>query len=361
MVNSRLSNRGECCKRAEESWNRYREHVVRRPSWVRVQRSRGTTFAISAETDKLSNTNGGWPLLINDIDALVLLASGFEDIIIPAKGIGNNGLCRSWQWVPRGKDYLATSSSMLRKLYDRAGYPLDRKYLTSTPKKLQWHQGRSILFGPCERSKLHKCRCNRLQQILPKSTIGTIVSPEFIDNQGAVIFGESVSIMRDMLSKPRPMVPKFSGIYSQENVPLTPIGVQQECEDTALSDGGTSGKSSSNSTLNSTLGSCSSCSTLPLQDSAPNLHESGPMFNLTPLSRKRERYPEVIATSADEDHELFMNTERKRMKSIRVRSPPSPAITNNDRRSSDFLTGQTSQVEASCPSPLVIQPRNPRQ
>jgi hypothetical protein len=68
------------------------------------------------------------------------------------------------------------------------------------------------------------------------------VSPEFIDNQGAVIFGKSVSIMRDMPSKPRPIAPKFSGIYNQENVPLTPVSVQKECEDTAFSDGGTSGK-----------------------------------------------------------------------------------------------------------------------
>jgi hypothetical protein len=302
---------------------------------------------------RLSNTNGGWPLLINDIDALVLLANGFEDIIVPVKGNGNNGLCRSWQWVPREKDYLATSTSMLKKLYDRAGCPLDRKYLTSTPRKLQWHKGRSILFDACESPTFHKCRCNRLQKILPKSTIGTIVSPEFIDNLGAVIFGESVSIMRVMLSKPQPMAPKASGIYSQENVPLTPIVVQQECEDASFSDGGTSGKSGSNSTLGSTPGSWSSWSTLPLQTSTAKYHEAGQISKLYPLSRKRGRWPEIIATSSDEDDELFLNAEHKRMKSKGVRCVLSPTITNNSCMSSDFLMEQIPHVEKDRQMPSV--------
>lgn len=267
---------------------------------------------------RLSTTNGGWPLLAKDIDALVLLANGFEDIIVPAAEDGNNGLCRSWRWVPKGNDYMATSTSMLRKLYDRAGYPLDRRYLTSTSKKLQWHRGTSMLFDPCESLRLDKCRCNRLQQILPRSTIGKIVPPDSIDNQGAVIFGHSGSIVRDMLSKPRPPVPRFSGIYSQKNVQLESAVVQQECEDSSLSDGDTPGQGGSDSTLGSTTGSLSSCTTLLSQDFASHPHEVGSSSNLDPFPRKRGRLPEVRAFSTKEDDEFFMNTENKRVKSGRV-------------------------------------------
>jgi hypothetical protein len=78
----------------------------------------------------ICQSNGGWPQLIRDIDALILFADGFEDIIVPAAR-GNKGLCRNWQWVPRGEDYLATSVGMLRQLLDEAGCCLDRKFSTS--------------------------------------------------------------------------------------------------------------------------------------------------------------------------------------------------------------------------------------
>nr|XP_036584029.1 uncharacterized protein CTRU02_06160 [Colletotrichum truncatum]KAF6793288.1 hypothetical protein CTRU02_06160 [Colletotrichum truncatum] len=54
----------------------------------------------------LSKTSGGWIKLVEDSDALVLLASGFKDLICPAEDA--NGLCHTWRTLPKEKDYLAT-------------------------------------------------------------------------------------------------------------------------------------------------------------------------------------------------------------------------------------------------------------
>ena len=72
----------------------------------------------------ISRTHGGWSKLIEDIDALVLFANGFGDIILPA-GEPNQDLCHKWRTVPHGKDYLTTTTDMLNKLFDRAGSRLD--------------------------------------------------------------------------------------------------------------------------------------------------------------------------------------------------------------------------------------------
>jgi hypothetical protein len=285
----------------------------------------------------LSKTNGGWPLLSRDIDALVLLANGFEDIIVPAAERVNKDLCRSWQIVPKGKDYLATSTPMLRKLYDRAGYPLDHKYLTSTPRKLQWHQGSSMLFDACGKVNLTGCGCNRLQQIIPKSAIGTIVPPESIHNQGAVIFGHSGSMVQDMLAKPRPSVPKFSGIYSQQNVPLMPVLLQQEAEETLFSDGDTSGRSGSNLTLDSTLVSISSDTTLSPGHITSQPHEAASFATLSSCSRKRGHLPGVQVDSMDENDVLFRDGGRKRPKNGTVQNTSYLPDADSDSESADDI------------------------
>lgn len=173
---------------------------------------------------KLLDTNGGWARLSQDIDALVLFANGFEDIIVPEIEQGkNDDLCRSWRYVPKEKDYLAVSTSSMKQLYERAGCPLDRKFLTSSGSRLQWHQGCSLLFGPCAEPTRTRCRCNRLQRILPKSTTTTIIPPEHIVDKGAVIFGRFKSNTIDERRILRVAAANVSGLYSQENSHLPAV------------------------------------------------------------------------------------------------------------------------------------------
>ncbi|XTI89729.1 hypothetical protein V2W45_1469860 [Cenococcum geophilum] len=80
----------------------------------------------------IRNTNGGWPPFV------------------------------FWQSVFKRKDYLATTVKILKDLYDVAGSRLTRD---------------TSLFEPCETPGAYRCRCNRLQQIVPKSTIGQVAPP----------------------------------------------------------------------------------------------------------------------------------------------------------------------------------------
>ncbi|KAK5203126.1 hypothetical protein LTR96_011048 [Exophiala xenobiotica] len=69
----------------------------------------------------IEKTSGGWLALVRDIDALVLFADGFNDIMRPLLSDDNQQLCRRWRTMPKGKDYLATSVKILKELYDVAG------------------------------------------------------------------------------------------------------------------------------------------------------------------------------------------------------------------------------------------------
>lgn len=163
----------------------------------------------------VSRNHGGWSKLIEDIDALVLFANGFGDVIRPA-GEFNQGLCRKWRRVPHGQDYLATTTNMLQTLFDKAGSRVDRKYLT-TKSKLRWHQGSSALFNECQ--DVTTCDCTRLQQLIPESAIKSAQTPTSIVDEGAVIFGHPEprsAPVRSTVSK------NSSSLYSQTNIPILP-------------------------------------------------------------------------------------------------------------------------------------------
>jgi hypothetical protein len=167
---------------------------------------------------EMSRNQGGWPLLVRDINALVLLANGFGDLILPSDE-HKPQLCNVWQRLPSGCDYLAATCNVLTDLYDVAGSRASRKYLTTT--HLQWHQGESQLFDSCENTKA--CKCNRLQQILSKSD--TVVRPKIGDvKSGAVIFGNCDSLLHNLFSSIRPTrkAPE-TPFYQHPNAVLVPI------------------------------------------------------------------------------------------------------------------------------------------
>ncbi|TVY88680.1 hypothetical protein LAWI1_G006923 [Lachnellula willkommii] len=141
----------------------------------------------------IQKSHGGWTDLVKDTNAVVFFASGFEDIIRPVQKPGAS-LCHQWQRVPKDKDFLAASVSILNRLYEEAGSRLTKKHLTST--HLQWHRGES-LFESCPDPygvSRYKCTCDRLQHIFHESlfTLGKINPPgPLMDEGGAVIFGQS--------------------------------------------------------------------------------------------------------------------------------------------------------------------------
>lgn len=159
----------------------------------------------------IAKTSGGWVNLVQDIGALTLFANGFEDLIRPSDTCQN--LCRRWLSLPKGKDYLAVTVHLLKDLYEVAGCPLDRKFLTNS--RLQWHQNRPV-FQPCNSHGAYNCGCNRLSQILGKHAVGTVNGPGNLDpyGEGAVIFGQSGTLLDSICN---PKADLTTGLYSQEN------------------------------------------------------------------------------------------------------------------------------------------------
>jgi hypothetical protein len=139
----------------------------------------------------LMRSCGDWVNLVRDINAVVLFASGFEDIIQPDQG-SITGLCHKWKRVPKVMDYLTASVPMLNTLYEKAGSRLTKMHLTST--HLQWHRGPK-LFENCTNAQNFRCDCDRVQNIVSDSrmTLGRVKPPGPLEQhmEGAVIFGQA--------------------------------------------------------------------------------------------------------------------------------------------------------------------------
>jgi hypothetical protein len=180
---------------------------------------------------ELSKTSGGWPSLVRDINALVLFADGFGEVILPTDNAKSN-LCRSWHSLPSSMDYMATTTKVLKDLYNVAGCRTTRSYLTST--QLRWHRGESVVFETCK--DVRACQCNRLQQIVSKSSIRPIVPPGLLEDEGAVIFGQGGSFIQRLFSAPCQKPMQTTGIYSLPNRPLGSLNLHHSIEDTSSSE-----------------------------------------------------------------------------------------------------------------------------
>lgn len=137
----------------------------------------------------IAKSSGGWVDLINDIDALVLFATGFGDVIRPVSGLER--LCPQWRSLPKSKDYLAAGVPIMELLYSEAGSRLSRKHLSTT--HLQWHR-RSTLFEQCDYTGPGRCECDRTQQIYHDSlltTFGRVRPPGKLEENGCVLFGQA--------------------------------------------------------------------------------------------------------------------------------------------------------------------------
>ena len=137
----------------------------------------------------IGKTSGGWVDLVNDIDALVLFATGLDDVIKPVADLSN--LCPLWRSLPKGKDYLAVCVSTMELLYSEAGSRSTHKHLSTS--HLQWHRG-STLFEQCTGALSGRCECDRTQQIYHDSlfrTFGRVRPPGKLEENGCVVFGQS--------------------------------------------------------------------------------------------------------------------------------------------------------------------------
>ena len=139
------------------------------------------------KAQNLERTAGRWHELVKSVDAVVLFANGFGDIIKPT--CDSAALCQKWRRLPKEKDYLAVCVSMLETFYTKAGHGKDHQYLTSA--KLQWLQS-SELFEPCVDAASNCCKCDRVQQVYHNSyeAFGHGAPPGRLEPDGCVVFGQ---------------------------------------------------------------------------------------------------------------------------------------------------------------------------
>ena len=183
---------------------------------------------------KLQGTCNNWPELAREIDALVLFASEFKDIIKPIQNQSN--ICDSWSRMPKKKDYLGTTVSTIERLYEVAGCKSSREYLTSS--KLRWDKGLSLITEPCSNTSARQCDCNRLQSITSSSR--GVIKPGNVPLEGALIFGQRNSSVVQQLARLRRKPPSP---YSQSSLPIqideTSIDDSDSDESSQLSGDGT--------------------------------------------------------------------------------------------------------------------------
>ncbi|KAL6409769.1 hypothetical protein AUP68_06164 [Ilyonectria robusta] len=158
---------------------------------------------------EILKTCGGWPRLVRDVNALVLLANSFGDLIRP---INQPSLCHEWKTLPRNMDYIAVPGKVLLGLYSLAGCRQTKKRLTAT--NLQLHGGGASLFQPCPTPKERQCLCDRLHQVVSSSSFGQICVTELIEGDGAVVIGKSGSLLKRFMKR---STPKITGIRSHTN------------------------------------------------------------------------------------------------------------------------------------------------
>lgn len=166
------------------------------------------------KTADIAKSSGGWVDLVDDVDSLVLFATGFKDIITPVMTYSSS--CDRWKTLPPGKDYLAANVSMLEVLYAEAGSRESRKHLSTS--HLQWHRG-SHLFENCSGSSLGGCTCNRLQQIYHDSlfrTFGQVRPPGKLEPYGCVIFGQD----RHQIKSARAEAQRENSVHTLPNIPF---------------------------------------------------------------------------------------------------------------------------------------------
>jgi hypothetical protein len=255
-----------------------------------IVRQHGTYKLIES---KLEKSHGGWPQLIKDTGALVLLGNGFGDLILPADE-DKSRLCNLWQRLPSGLDYLAAMSRVLEDLYDLAGCRTSRKYLTTT--HLQWHKGESKLFDACENTK--SCRCDRVQEVFSSFSIGTIIPPDVIAEKGAVIFGHHGSLQKKKPTKSRSTV-KQEDFFSHPNTNVEPT---IPCDH---SEAPVTLRCSSLHDLDATEpvlpngNGISTCAIRPVEDFVATTREPDRTTDFIALPKKRSLVPEILCMIHD--------------------------------------------------------------
>jgi len=180
---------------------------------------------IEPKTVYLQDDSGGWVEYTRQFHAATLLGANFGELIQPRRH-GSQPPCCVWDTVPIGRDLLTVSYTTLREIAEKGGA------MKHFPKKvtsdIRWHQAH-YLFEPDCASWDGKPPCDRIQELLPLRTVGSIIEPKTEGKledaaqpeayPAAVIFGRSQRTFHFW-----PVITdRFSHLRARSNEPQMPI------------------------------------------------------------------------------------------------------------------------------------------
>jgi hypothetical protein len=141
----------------------------------------------------LESSGRSWVDFTREIAAVTIMGSNFGELIVPNLDPTTDSICRHWQHVVTGRDYLVAPVSLLKKICDSIE-DSDGSRPFELAKGIYWHQG-GELFEPYTPERC-KHNCDRIQTLLPEFTLGFKTYPATLKGNidGAVIFGKSLRI-----------------------------------------------------------------------------------------------------------------------------------------------------------------------
>ena len=129
---------------------------------------------------------GNWKCLANDPNMIILFCQGLGDIIVP--NTDAQKICKAWQSVPKGNDYLTASTNCVVQCSKRFSGPENCSQLS---RAAFWKRGdQDALFADCVHDE--QLPCQRLQQLVKNLSLKVGDTLQAIDNlerRGAVTFG----------------------------------------------------------------------------------------------------------------------------------------------------------------------------
>jgi hypothetical protein len=99
----------------------------------------------------LNSSGRGWVDFARKIRAITLMARGLGELMKPS--LTSQQLCRTWNHVPKGQDYLAARVCQLRQICEKFGSIRERSL--ELVQDLYWHQG-GKLFSPARTTPVHR-------------------------------------------------------------------------------------------------------------------------------------------------------------------------------------------------------------
>ena len=136
--------------------------------------------------EKLKGECGKWPELADDIDAVLLFATNFQEILIPHD---ESEVCTKFRRLPCQRSYLAAKAAIIQRFLQHCRKD-PSNYWRLTKRDLTWIPTGNP-FSACMLYDSDQCSCSRVQSLKRIKDTGSVTFKDSWSSwgKGAIIFG----------------------------------------------------------------------------------------------------------------------------------------------------------------------------